>query len=412
MTVDGQTVQVAHEALIREWPRLRAWLDDDRDGRRLHRHLTHAAHDWEALGREPSELYRGSRLATTSEWLERDDHAGELNPLEREFVRACAEAADAERAAVVEQVQARERSNLMLRRLLAAAAIMLVVALLAGVLAFVQRDRANDEADASRAASKTADVSRLVAQSGAVRTENAHVAALLALEANRMHDDAETEGALFSAVIADPRRISTLPTGTSEGVWSMPGGSSVLVLSHGRLGVWSIDRRRRTVRVPVTGVQTAAVRNDGMIAAARSDGTVRFFTADGKVDGPEIRSGLRGLLATAAFSPDGRSLVVAYGNWAHPNPIDPDRTVRLYNVADRTRGPKLAGPLAEVTGLAFSPDGRTLALGDADDEVALRETESGAVAGAPIAASAPVVGIAFDPRATGWRSAPWCRSSR
>ena len=40
VTLGEGSVEVAHEALIREWPTLRAWLSEDRDGLRLHRHLT------------------------------------------------------------------------------------------------------------------------------------------------------------------------------------------------------------------------------------------------------------------------------------------------------------------------------------------------------------------------------------
>ena len=69
VTVGADEVEVAHEALLREWPRLRGWLEDDVEGRRLHRHLTDDAADWEAAGREPSVLYRGARLASVLEWI-------------------------------------------------------------------------------------------------------------------------------------------------------------------------------------------------------------------------------------------------------------------------------------------------------------------------------------------------------
>ena len=55
------TVEVAHEALIREWPRLRGWLDEDRDRLRSHRLLTTASEQWDRGGRDPDELYRGAR---------------------------------------------------------------------------------------------------------------------------------------------------------------------------------------------------------------------------------------------------------------------------------------------------------------------------------------------------------------
>ena len=64
LTVGGETVEVSHEALLREWPRLRGWLEHDAEARRLHRHITLAARDWEMGGRDAGELYRGARLAS------------------------------------------------------------------------------------------------------------------------------------------------------------------------------------------------------------------------------------------------------------------------------------------------------------------------------------------------------------
>ncbi len=68
VTVDEDTVEVAHEALLREWPRLRAWLEEDADGRRAAPAPDEAARDWQAAGRDHGELYRGARLAAALEW--------------------------------------------------------------------------------------------------------------------------------------------------------------------------------------------------------------------------------------------------------------------------------------------------------------------------------------------------------
>ena len=100
VTLDEQTAEVAHEAVIREWPRLRNWIDEDRDGLRIHRHLTHAARDWDALDRDDAELYRGPRLATAQEWLARDANAP-LNDQESAFLAASVEKADEEETARV-----------------------------------------------------------------------------------------------------------------------------------------------------------------------------------------------------------------------------------------------------------------------------------------------------------------------
>src|SRR5271166_2064659 len=83
----GKTsVEVAHEALIRGWGRLRQWVEADRAGLRTQRRLTEAAHEWDHAGREPSLLFAGARLATVREWAE--SHPGELSPLEVDFLAA------------------------------------------------------------------------------------------------------------------------------------------------------------------------------------------------------------------------------------------------------------------------------------------------------------------------------------
>lgn len=86
VTTDEDSAEVTHEALIREWPTLRRWLDENRDGLRLHRHLTEAAQAWQQLNRDPGELYRGARLEQAQEWA--TQHDDELNDLEREFLAA------------------------------------------------------------------------------------------------------------------------------------------------------------------------------------------------------------------------------------------------------------------------------------------------------------------------------------
>jgi len=93
VTVEGNparpgdpVVEVAHEALIRGWSRLRQWIEADRDALRTHRKLTADARDWAGHSRNESYLYHGVRLAVVEEWLAARPDA--LSPLEREFVVA------------------------------------------------------------------------------------------------------------------------------------------------------------------------------------------------------------------------------------------------------------------------------------------------------------------------------------
>jgi class 3 adenylate cyclase/energy-coupling factor transporter ATP-binding protein EcfA2 len=56
LTAADGTVEVAHEALIREWPRLRGWLEEDVQGREIRAHITQSAKQWDERDREPAEL--------------------------------------------------------------------------------------------------------------------------------------------------------------------------------------------------------------------------------------------------------------------------------------------------------------------------------------------------------------------
>jgi DNA replication protein DnaC len=86
LTTSNDGAEVAHEALIRQWPTLQNWLGEDREGLRLHRQVTEAAQDWEGNEREESYLFRGGRLEQTNEWVARNDTR--LNQLETEFLAA------------------------------------------------------------------------------------------------------------------------------------------------------------------------------------------------------------------------------------------------------------------------------------------------------------------------------------
>ena len=163
LTVSAGAVELAHEALLREWPRLRGWLEEDAEGRRLHRHLADAAREWDAGGRDPGDLYRGARLAAALEWRAR--HEPDLNRTERAYL-------DAGRR---ELHAARTRRR---RAVAAGVAVLAAITAVSSVLAIrgIQRARSEERATASRA---------LATRALTHLPDNVALAALLGLEAQR-----------------------------------------------------------------------------------------------------------------------------------------------------------------------------------------------------------------------------------
>jgi WD40 repeat protein len=162
ITLNDDSAEVAHEALIREWTKLREWLTQDRDGLRLHRHLTESAGEWEARGRDASELYRGARLAQVREWAEANKDS--LNQVENAYLNmsieeeerdALEQEAQREREleAAREQAEVKSRSEARLRgrnRIISVVGtIALILAIFAGVFA-VQSNTSSSIADHQR----------------------------------------------------------------------------------------------------------------------------------------------------------------------------------------------------------------------------------------------------------------------
>jgi len=85
--ITGQNeIEVAHEALIRQWPRLQGWISEDMEGIRLQRQVAGALDQWQANQQDPSYLFRGQRLRLVQEWAQ--ENADRLNEQEQAFVAA------------------------------------------------------------------------------------------------------------------------------------------------------------------------------------------------------------------------------------------------------------------------------------------------------------------------------------
>ncbi|MBN6041202.1 hypothetical protein [Amycolatopsis sp. 195334CR] len=347
LTADDDTVQISHEALLRAWPRLRGWLDDDRAGRQVHRRLTLAARTWREHGRTADDLYQGSTLALALAWTA--EHQDELNPLERQFLEAGVGKRDAAETAARRRVRRRYQ--------FASAAVVLVV-VAASALFYAWRTQDAAKRDGALAMSRD-----LAVKAERLRETDPALAAQLAAIAYQRSPTAEATSALLdSAARPLPARYLSPGDGThvvaaTTGVVATGADNGTIALSragqHTPVGPpLSVGSRPATVTLSTDG---------SLLAAVGENGTVRVWDVRDLAVPVEVKTmtGPSGSVASVAFSPDNRT--VAAGG--------ADNKIHLWHLDDPGKDAVLSGPQAAVTSVAFAPDGRTLAAGSRDRAV-------------------------------------------
>jgi WD40 repeat protein/class 3 adenylate cyclase len=335
VTLGEDTAEVAHEALIREWPALREWLNQDRESLRLHRHLTEAAHEWELLERDAGALYRGSHLAQAREWAMM--HPNQLNAAEKTFL----EASD-----TFEQHEAREREEQQSRELEAAQR-----------LAETENARAEEQAQSVKRLRK-----RGVFLASALAL--AVVAALFAVVFARnsqqqalVSEVRELSNAANLNLAIDPERSILLGLQAVNKTYAID--RSVMPEAEDALHrAVQASRVELTLRGHADVLWSAVFSADGTrIATASADGTAKIWDAStGKellsVDGSEYGTGSEeGYVWYAAFSPDGKWIATAAG----------DDLARIWDVSTGEELFELTGHHDDVFHIEFSPDGSRLA---------------------------------------------------
>jgi WD40 repeat protein/DNA-binding SARP family transcriptional activator len=363
VTIGEGEVEVAHEALLREWPRLRGWLEDDADGRRLHRHLIHAAGEWQRSGHDPAELYRGARLASSLDWAA--SHDSELNDVERRFL-------DESRSATEREGERQRRTNRRLRALLAGVGVLLAAAVVAGVIAISERQSAHD-------AATVADAERLGAE--ALNEERLDQALRLASAGVALDDSTATRSNLLSALLRSPAAIGVL-SGDGDpirsGALSPNGGTLAVGDDDGTVTLFDTETREPIGEHQAPGVVWSLAFDPGTdslaIAGSSSpdllSGYVEILDADTarvrrsiSLDRHPAGAGLE-FFETANYGPDGRSLIVTYAGG------DVDRStgtfMRRFDAREATpqgRAVRVA-PRSTSTAPMSTPDGRLLFSSD------------------------------------------------
>ncbi|MFI6096543.1 BTAD domain-containing putative transcriptional regulator [Lentzea sp. NPDC051213] len=364
--LDEDTVEIAHEALIRAWPRLQRWLSDDRATLLVHRRLTAAAHTWTELDQDEGALYRGTQLITATAWAQ--DHPGELNAAEESFLQASAGRDEAEQVSV-------KRRNRLLTRLVSIMGVLLLLAAGGGGVAWWQSREAQLR--------QRADQAHQLALSARGLVDTApDLAGLLAVAAFRLHADDDTRGALLSTASAPRRRVELNNDGPPVLDVNVSHQGDVIATADrdGLVTLW--DPRSRTKKLVLSDHN--GLTENGYARQAEFSADDRFLASNasqpslggsrGDVVVWELPSGkpvfsqrFDVLTMGLAFHPAGTSFAVgvAGGN------------VEVWDVAARTRR-VFTGHAHEVNSLAFSPDGSMLVTANGKDRPLIWDVASGA----------------------------------
>ncbi|MGW3152092.1 nSTAND1 domain-containing NTPase [Streptomyces sp. NPDC001177] len=290
ITLDGETVDLAHEALITAWPRLHVWIDDARERLRLHRRLTEAASVWDEAGRDPGVLYRGTLLDATQEAFPAQDRADALTAPERTFVSA--------------SLQARRRQRTRRRILAAALSVLVAVAMTAGVIAWQQNRTSTVQRNQATAR-------RIAALAESLRYTDPVTAMRLSVAAWRISDTIETRSALLGALAQKEQDVFT-PSGDEDSQYLLSADTRTLVVvDSDRVVRWDVRTHRKTGTFRGPGEDGALdamqVSSDGQHLLMWGDSARVWDIAAGRYAGVgfRLRNAVRG-----GFSPSGRTINV------------------------------------------------------------------------------------------------------
>jgi len=393
ITVDANTAQITHDALLTEWPRLRSWIDAGRDDLRARQRISEAARAWRDAGRETAALWRGSQLALARDWIFDEEKRSSLGALASEFVNAA-----------IAENEARERADRSrarrLQRLVAALTVLLVAVCGLAAYAFQQRQTAATARD-------DANSREMAVEAGQVRSLDAPVAAQLSVAAYRTAQTPQAVASLIESTGSPSAERILDSAGVVQSVSLTPDHKVLAVAAaDGSLRLWNVARSGHPV--PMGGplahdsadplYTTAFSPNGDILAAAGAGRSISLWNVTDPAHPVLLGKPLTGptnTIYSVAFSPDGRTLVAGSA----------DDTARLWNVSDPAHPVVLGKPLTGATGyiesVAFAPGGTMLALGSADGTVRLWNVASlvhPVPAGRPLTGPGNIVtAVAFSP---------------
>ncbi|BAY44986.1 WD-40 repeat-containing protein [Scytonema sp. HK-05] len=351
------TVEVVHEALIREWGTLREWINANRQFRTWQERLKVAMLEWKNSNHDSGALLRGVPLTVAEDWLQK--RSDEMTQEERDFIQASASQRDREK---------QERDRQRQRTIIALGSFSAVALILAGVAGVGWRSAAIREITSL---STTSDA---LLNSDGRKALKASLKAVVKMQHIPLVDaDTRTqvELTLLNTVdnVAAPNTLGGHAKAVTGVSFSPDGKMLATASADNTVKLWdtATGKEIKTLSGHTDRVWDVSFSPDGkMLATASADNTVKLWdTATGK----EIKTltGHKNAVYGVSFSPNGKMLASA----------SYDNTVKLWETATGKEIKTLSGHTNTVFGVSFSPDGKMLATASADNTVKLWNPATG-----------------------------------
>ncbi|MCP4361881.1 MAG: hypothetical protein GY796_28040, partial [Chloroflexi bacterium] len=373
-TPQNDQFEIAHEALVRNWPRLIGWLEEERVNLRHRLRLAEMTGQWDALKQDDSALLRGLVLEEAQQY-------NDLNELETTFVAASVAASQRKEQ---EKEAARQRELEQTRRfarrlalLAVALAFVFVIALGFAVLAWTNAVEAKNNAATAVANEAAASDAQATAETIAVIAKfNADVAVTAQAEAEQNANlaaaaeaDAETERdlAAANAIDAENARATAVANEARAAENASIAETSARLATARELAVAAvtnlINDPQLSLLLALEAFTLPVIANESPPAEA-TDALYRAIQASQQAF---TLAGHTDRVNDTAVSPDGQSIATASS----------DNSVRLWNTVTGQAISAFEGHTSPVTSLAFSSDGVHLISGSEDSLIILWDVESG-----------------------------------
>ncbi len=404
------TVELAHEAILREWKQLRQWIGENRDEIKLQQQLAHLTGEWLNGDRDSSYLVSGLRLEQFEKWARETQLA--LTPDERAYLKASLDRREQEQTAEAARQQRETRLEKRSRTFLRGLVAVLLVATLG---AFGLTGAAVNNANEAQANFTHAEAQRLAAEANklALQQGNSEVVALLAIRSLQLEYSPQGDEAIevasglnysermflgHSSIITD---VAFSPdgklalTGSSDGttrlwdvqtalevgrfrgrekpvnsvVFSKDGNRVLTCGSDKTIRLWDVNTQQEIKRFSGHEAEVWEARflpDEQHIMSVGLDKTARIWDS---LSGEEVQrfDDFENILRSVAVSPDGRYLLTG----------DEAGTILMFDLSSGDRIQQFVGHTTTINDVQFSPDGRYVLSAGADNLARLWNARTG-----------------------------------